>query len=122
MNELKPCPFCGGQFLRDHPAMANQMSFTSAPKVEELTAGGWRVSCYGCGVKTWDNLNYTREQAITAWNTRVGMRAELDRIAGPLVKTLELFHQDCDTNGHCWPENRCAACLALANYRKERGV
>ena len=50
--------------------MAEMMPYTSAPKLEELTEGGWRVCCYGCGVQTWNNMKYTREQAIAAWNTR----------------------------------------------------
>ena len=67
---LLPCPFCGGQFIPQHPKMAPMWKSTSCPKLEELTAGGWRVCCYGCGVQTWDNLRYTKEQAIAAWNTR----------------------------------------------------
>ena len=47
------------------------MPFTSEPNLEELTDNhGWRVSCYGCGVGTWNNLKYTKEEAIAAWNTR----------------------------------------------------
>lgn len=69
-EEPLPCPFCGGQFHPEHPNMKDVGRFTSVPKLEELTEGGWRVCCYGCGVQTWDNLQYTREQAVAAWNTR----------------------------------------------------
>ena len=67
---LLPCPFCGGRFIPEHPKMAGLLSYTSQPKLEELFAAGWRVCCYGCGVQTWDNLGYTKEQAVAAWNTR----------------------------------------------------
>ena len=69
-SALLACPFCGGQFIPEHPKMAEMSPYTSQPKLEELTDGGWRVCCYGCGVQTWDNMKYTREQAIAAWNTR----------------------------------------------------
>lgn len=70
---LLPCPFCGGKHIPEHPNMARRWPCTSQPCLEELAEpyeGGWRVCCYGCGVQTWNNLRYTREQAIAAWNTR----------------------------------------------------
>lgn len=68
---LLPCPFCGGGFFRKHPKMRESFPFTSEPKLEELTDNrGWRVSCYGCGVQTWDHLKYSRQDAVLAWNTR----------------------------------------------------
>lgn len=69
-SALLACPFCGGQFIPEHPKMAGAWPFTSQPKLEELTEGGWRVTRYGCGVGTWENLKYTKEQAVAAWNTR----------------------------------------------------
>lgn len=69
---LLACPFCEGKFIPEHPNMYGRSPYTSQPKLEELTAGGWRVICYGCGVHTSNNLNYNREQAIAAWNTRGG--------------------------------------------------
>jgi hypothetical protein len=68
--ELKPCPFCGGAFIKTHPKMSGQWPSTSQPKLEELTQGGWRVTCYGCGIGTWNNLKYSREETIQVWNTR----------------------------------------------------
>lgn len=67
---LLACPFCGGQWIPEHPKMHGLMPYTSAPKLEELMEGGWGVTCYGCGVGTWDKLKYTKEQAVAAWNTR----------------------------------------------------
>jgi hypothetical protein len=72
---LLDCPFCAGQFVPGHPKMVGQAPYTSRPKLEELTTGGWRVTCYGCGVQTWDNMNYTKEQAAEAWNTRPESKA-----------------------------------------------
>jgi len=51
--------------------MRGCMPFTSEPKLEQLTEyRGYRVSCYGCGVGTWDGMRYTKEEAVSAWNTR----------------------------------------------------
>lgn len=72
-GSLLPCPFCGGNHIPEHPKMAEWWPMTSQPCLEELAEpyeGSWRVCCYGCGVQTWNNLKYTREQAIAAWNTR----------------------------------------------------
>lgn len=69
-SDLFACPFCGGTYISDHPKMMQSQQFTSVPMLEELAEGGWRVCCYGCGVQTWNNLGYTKEQAIAAWNTR----------------------------------------------------
>jgi hypothetical protein len=72
-SDLLPCPFCAGQYIADHPNMKGSRPAISQPKLEELTVGGWRVTCYGCGVGTWNTLKYTREEAIAAWNTRRGL-------------------------------------------------
>jgi hypothetical protein len=74
-NELLPCPFCDGKHLATHPKMVNMWPSISRPALEQLTEefkGGWRVCCYGCGVSTWNNLRYSREEAVVAWNTRNG--------------------------------------------------
>lgn len=68
--ELLPCPFCGGAWLPDHPKMKRSAPCTSTPKLEELSEGGYRVCCYGCGVQTWNNLRYTAAEAAAAWNRR----------------------------------------------------
>jgi hypothetical protein len=68
---LLPCPFCGGKFIPNHPKSSKRAEYESVPVLEKLTEGGWRVNCYGCGVQTWDELHYAREDAISAWNTRV---------------------------------------------------
>jgi len=68
---LLPCPFCRGKLVPGHPKMSRRAKYESVPVLEELVDGGFRVCCYGCGVQTWDELHYTREDAISAWNTRV---------------------------------------------------
>lgn len=63
---LLPCPFCQGLPIRD-----DRLPCFSVPLLEELSdemGGGWRVSCYGCHVQTWNRLS--REDAIATWNRR----------------------------------------------------
>lgn len=63
---LLPCPFCGGL---PNPKFDGR----SAPILEQVApelGGGWRVNCYGCGVKTWDCLHRTPEEAVAHWNLR----------------------------------------------------
>ena len=53
MEELKPCPFCGGEGL-----------------VEEYGRKVFLAKCTNCGVK-FPNIAKTKEEAIEHWNTRV---------------------------------------------------
>lgn len=52
-EKLKPCPFCGGEWLQNHPTSRDKCAMTSIPVLEELNNNRW-----------------TKEQAIYAWNTR----------------------------------------------------
>ena len=56
MNELKPCPFCGGEAYPDGQSNPNR---TTSIYIE----------CNRCGINT-IGFN-TEEQAIKAWNRRV---------------------------------------------------
>lgn len=60
MEELKECPFCGGEAeLKQHK---------SAIDKNDRPIGGWFVDCEECDCGTpWHN---TESQAITAWNRR----------------------------------------------------
>ena len=57
MEDLKPCPFCGGEALAVEHPFASQMS----------TYG---VECLSCGVMTPSNY-ITKVGAIRAWNRMV---------------------------------------------------
>lgn len=61
MPELKPCPFCGGEAYTCYA-------------INDYNR--WGVSCRGCGctveVEEWKGITDTSEQAIEAWNKRVG--------------------------------------------------
>lgn len=37
----------------------------------------------------------------------------------PLVDTLIEFHYEAERHSQCYPENKCAACLVLANHTKQ---
>ena len=65
---LLPCPFCQ-RTPRPRPWGPVVIA---TPVLEALaldSGGGWRVTCYGCRVQTWNGL--TRDEAMAAWNTRV---------------------------------------------------
>jgi Lar family restriction alleviation protein len=51
-EELKPCPFCGGSASLEH------------------TRIGFGVVCWNCQIKTL--MDWTKEKAISIWNTRAG--------------------------------------------------
>lgn len=59
MNELKPCPFCGGE--------AKVKAYSNGYNI------WFRVMCDDCGVAQDGIRNgyYGEEQAIEAWNRRV---------------------------------------------------
>ena len=55
MNDLKPCPFCGGNA---------ELRAADNKKVKT----DWYVLCLGCCAKTFPYWN--REKAAEAWNRR----------------------------------------------------
>ena len=55
-NELKPCPFCGGE-----TEWWQQFGWDREPL-------GYMAGCCSCGIQTW--ICDTKEQAIEAWNKR----------------------------------------------------
>ena len=59
-NELKPCPFCGGEAVED--------SYITNPHITYGT--GW-IGCRSCRVAmTYVKGDYGRKLAIKAWNRR----------------------------------------------------
>src|SRR5262245_37336067 len=64
---LLPCPFCRGTWV-NHALFP----YRSQPRLEQVSAehgGGWRVTCYGCGVMTWND--HSQAHVVQTWNRRV---------------------------------------------------
>lgn len=113
LNELKSCPFCGGE------------SFFGT-----MACNVCHVRCLGCGVEhvmcvEGTCYNNAKSNAIKAWNTRTQPPA-----VSELVECLKLFHgilnamnNDFKNSGHQSPIPMEAVDLkyeqALANYKKE---
>lgn len=58
MNELKPCPFCGGEasiLVKDWDNRADE----------------YKITCSLCGVMQ-KNYTFEKSDAIAAWNRRAG--------------------------------------------------
>jgi Lar family restriction alleviation protein len=62
-NELKPCPFCGGE-------AEHKMYFWGNHTKTHKPIWCYYIFCAECGAMT-DNIFKTEEEAITAWNRRV---------------------------------------------------
>ena len=72
MNELKPCPFCGGKpYTR----------FSLRSMGHQSDSVGFRVECFKCGISkgvilkvcdaSFDDIEKAKNEAIEAWNRRV---------------------------------------------------
>lgn len=64
---LLPCPFCQGA-PRPRPWGPVVIATPVLEAIALDSGGGWRVTCYGCRVQTWNGL--TRDEAMAAWNYR----------------------------------------------------
>lgn len=73
-DELKPCPFCGGEQV------------TTAPD-REFGDVTWVVICKACGVRVERDLE---EDAIAAWNTRPTAPVP-DDVAGLVERRMQLL-------------------------------
>ena len=71
-DELKPCPFCGGEAETEHCGVG--------------MFSHWVVYCVNCNA-TIEDIN-SREEAIAAWNTRAERTTELIVAADDLGKDL----------------------------------
>ena len=60
-EELKPCPFCGGEALFEtNQAISSHIEYEA-----------YRVSCWTCGVRTgWHALSEGKKHVIEIWNRR----------------------------------------------------
>lgn len=64
-NELKPCPFCGGE-----PKIVKERRY---PNYESNGIDAWRVECrtFDCPIRYANYTYFTRRyKAIEAWNRR----------------------------------------------------
>ena len=61
MNELKPCPFCGGEATLLHGQTENQYSYVRCGKCFSKTAEYYIATTHSCD-----------DKAIEAWNRRAG--------------------------------------------------
>jgi Lar family restriction alleviation protein len=62
-EELKPCPFCGSE----------RVEYESGYSYPEH-----HISCLGCGIAVFFDVDWTEEQATTHWNTRQSPAAGTD--------------------------------------------
>lgn len=61
MNELKPCPFCGGE--------ARLRAFRTYIQSKHRMGEKYYIECCECGLNAPNFIN--KEEAIEAWNRRV---------------------------------------------------
>lgn len=72
VDELKPCPFCGGE------AMEGPVFVTGKPSGDI----GW-VGCVPCGVfVSYTHSESGRREAMRAWNTRAERTCRIDGVRG----------------------------------------
>lgn len=89
-EELKPCPFCGGEAVR--------MNFLDNPPFPN-TIGTRYFGCRKCCVVSFTGM--TEEEATEAWNTRAERTC-----------TIERYTEDCIMFGRHAKRNvsRCSSC------------
>ena len=74
-DELKPCPFCGGENL----------------------ASNWHspfIICNDCGAFGPGNADSTHEQAVEAWNTRTPEQAIAATLGGGECEVTSHYYYD----------------------------
>ena len=67
MNELKPCPFCGGKAT----AKSSKYNLLGAYGTAETDRKWSRVFCKSCNIGQPKRHYISKEDAIQAWNRRV---------------------------------------------------
>ena len=85
-DELKPCPFCGGE------SEITEHGYTSLMDIGCDTEGcaGQRAVFYSLHDPKW------KEKSIGAWNTRTDERAEMQAAIRELREALEGYHHNID--------------------------
>lgn len=99
-NELKNCPFCGGEGAQ----------FDGVDRENKKSSS---VICLDCGCKIF-RADFLRADAIKAWNTRTQAPA-----VSELVKALEMAVTTYKNMGMRFV-GMARAEQALANYKKEK--
>ena len=104
MNELKPCPFCGGKNI----------------SAEYLGCGIWEFVCHKNDCNTTGPRKRSRKAAIAAWNRRADhlpdatkMVSNADRIRSMSDEELAEYIFDLGNGseycyGHCASQDDCA--------------
>jgi len=88
MNELKPCPFCGG---KAGMLMTTEVGTPSGDKGTKVVVFCGNREC-GCKVVKWAlKIGWAKESAIKAWNRRAN-QGQADKVA-----ELELVKLERDT-------------------------
>jgi Lar family restriction alleviation protein len=91
-NELKPCPFCGGEAHFFETSADSDTEFHAQCKSCGAEIGYWVPHTAG------DELRLMATQdVVTRWNTRADMSADLVRAA--LERAAEDVHNECWTDG-----------------------
>lgn len=83
-QELKPCPFCGGEAQR----------FTLTEEDEPMNAGGDVITCLKCQASS--HVEFGRkENLVSCWNTRTTSLAAQDGLveARELRRVASIFKQ-----------------------------
>jgi Lar family restriction alleviation protein len=101
-DNLKPCPFCGGE------AVVKCICDAGRPDTDD-----WWVSCSGCRVERpstrKSEIVHSRDEAIAAWNRRAG-------------SWQPVAHDDPYNDGPVWVDENGCVCWAGANGETRRLV
>ena len=96
MNDLKKCPFCGGEA-------------TIQPEGDYH-----EIHCVDCGIEL---DRHTYEEAVTAWNTRAKTEAEkkIEAVRNECEKAITDACRALDGSDFCddFPEGRMKACMGI---------
>ena len=99
-EELKPCPFCGGEAETFNPF--------------DNIAGTWCVICCECACAS--GFEQTETEATEAWNTRAERTCEVDNVISWGLTTTEPYYEFELSCGHTatgydeQPPNFCPNC------------
>ena len=76
MDELKPCPFCGGEAFRWHCTPDGYYKSILCEIVRGMMTNHYLVECTQCGIRT--KVYATSKGCSKVWNRRYEPVAEID--------------------------------------------